>query len=319
MSADLSAPDYARRMRLIAQHDQGGRADGVQIMVQRGHAYVGHMFSQGFSVIDVRDPARPVTVAHIQAPPNTWNIHLQAHDDLMLVVNARDMFAAAEFQDERAYYSGSIGAKTGIATMGDTDARNWTAGMTVYDVSRPAEPRQIGFLPIEGGGVHRIWYTGGRWAYVSALLNGFSDYILLTIDMADSTQPREAGRFWLPGMNVAAGETPPWPDTRRCGLHHAIVHGETAYAAWRDAGMAIVDVSDRAAPRLLTHRNCRPRSAAARIIAYLCPIATCWSWSTRRCSTIRRTGSNSSGSWTSASLPIRSVSRRSRRPPKRTT
>ena len=44
-------------------------------------------------------------------------------------------------------------------------ARDWTAGMAVYDISKPAEPRQIGFMPVEGGGIHRIWYTGGRWAY----------------------------------------------------------------------------------------------------------------------------------------------------------
>ena len=56
MSVDLPQPDYARNMRLVGHCDQGGRPDGVQIMVHRGYAYVGHMFSQGFSVIDVRDP-----------------------------------------------------------------------------------------------------------------------------------------------------------------------------------------------------------------------------------------------------------------------
>ena len=58
-------------------------------------------------------------------------------------------------------------------------------------------------MPVEGGGIHRIWYTGGRWAYVSALLDGFTDYIFMTVDMADPTKPREAGRYWLPGMNIA--------------------------------------------------------------------------------------------------------------------
>src|SRR5712691_5959227 len=51
---DLPKPDYARNMRIIGHSDQGGRPDGVQIMVHRGYAYVGHMFSKGFSVIDVR-------------------------------------------------------------------------------------------------------------------------------------------------------------------------------------------------------------------------------------------------------------------------
>ena len=41
---DLPKPDYAKNMRLVGYCDQGGRSDGVQIMVHRGHAYVGHMF-----------------------------------------------------------------------------------------------------------------------------------------------------------------------------------------------------------------------------------------------------------------------------------
>ena len=76
--------------------------------------------------------------------------------------------------------------------------------------------------------------------------------------VADPAHPREAGRYWLPGMNRAAGATPSWAPTRRYGLHHAIVHGDTAYGAWRDAGLVMIDVKDRAAPKLITHRNWSP-------------------------------------------------------------
>ena len=103
---DLPQPDYARNMRIIGHCDQGGRPDGVQIMVHRGYAYIGHMFSKGFSVVDVRDAKRPRAVNYLAAPPGTWNIHLQTHGDLLLVINAKDMFAAAEFADEKAYYKG---------------------------------------------------------------------------------------------------------------------------------------------------------------------------------------------------------------------
>ena len=113
-------------------------------------------------------------------------------------------------------------------------------------------------MPVEGGGIHRIWYVGGRWAYVSALLDGFTDYIFMTVDMADPTKPRAAGRYWIPGMNLAAGETPSWPASSRYGLHHAIVHGDIAYAAWRDAGMVVIDVADREQPKLIVHRNWCP-------------------------------------------------------------
>ena len=124
---------------------------------------------------------------YLAAPPGTWNIHLQTHDDLLLVINAKDMFAAAEFADEKAYYKGQLGKVVGTAEAKPQTARDWTAGLAVYDISKPAEPRRIGFMPVDGGGIHRVWYTGGRWAYASALIDGFTDYIFITIDMSDPT------------------------------------------------------------------------------------------------------------------------------------
>jgi hypothetical protein len=257
-SQNLPRPDFVRNMKLIGHTDQGGRPDGVQVMVNKGHAFVGHMFSKGFSIIDVRDPRNPKPVKYMPAPHNTWTIHLQTHGDLLLVINARDMFAAPEFQDERKYYVGSHSDQAGEAEAAPAAARDWTAGLAVYDISSPAEPRRIGFMPIEGGGIHRIWYTGGRWAYVSAMLDGFTDYIFMTVDMADPARPQEAGRYWLPGMNTAAGEKPIWAENRRYGLHHAIVHGNTAYGAWRDGGLVMMDVSDRSKPKLIKHHNWSP-------------------------------------------------------------
>ena len=143
MSADLPKPDYAHNMRIIGHCDQGGRPDGVQIMVHRGYAYIGHMFSKGFSVVDVRDARNPRAVNYFPAPPNTWNIHLQSHDDLLLVVNAKDMFA--EFADEKAYYRGQLGKVLGTAER-KSSQRDWTAGLAVYDISKPEAPRLIGFM-----------------------------------------------------------------------------------------------------------------------------------------------------------------------------
>ena len=293
MSADLPTPDYARNMRVIGHCDQGGRPDGVQIMVHRGYAYVGHMFSKGFSVIDVRDPKNPRAVDYLAAPPGTWNIHLQTHDDLLLVINAKDMFAAAEFADERAYYRGQLGNVVGTAQRNGGDARDWTAGLAVYDISRPATPRRIGFMPVEGGGIHRIWYVGGRWAYVSALLDGFTDYIFMTVDMADPTKPREAGRYWIPGnepgrrRDARPGRRQPLrPASRDRARRHRLCrlarrrHGRDRRRRPRAA---------QARRRIATGAR---RSAAARTIACRCRIATCWSCSTRRCSTTRRTGSS---------------------------
>ena len=34
---------------------------------------------------------------------------------------------------------------------------DYAAGMTVLDISDPANPRQIGFFEVPGLGLHRIW------------------------------------------------------------------------------------------------------------------------------------------------------------------
>ncbi len=252
---DLPRPDFARNMKLIGHSDIGGRGDGLQLMVHRGHAYVAHPWSQGFSIVDVRDPKRPGAVTYVPAPANTWNIHLQTHDDLLLVINALDLFADVEtFQDERTYYTKSVGE----TVAGKKKSRSWTAGMTVFDISTPEKPRKIGQLDVDGVGFHRLWYVGGRYAYASALLDGFSDYIFVTIDLADPTRPEIVGRWWLPGMNTGAGETSAAPEGKRYALHHALVSGDTAYACWRDGGLTLLDIKNNAEPKLIAHRNWSP-------------------------------------------------------------
>ena len=126
---DLPKPDYANNMRLIGYSDQGGRPDGVQIIVVKDHAFIGHMFSQGFSVLDVSNPRQPRPVAYIKGPPNTWTLHLQAHDDLLLVVNSKDFYRDAVLMDERQYYIGSVGDKLGAQAQ-----RGYSAGFRVYDI-----------------------------------------------------------------------------------------------------------------------------------------------------------------------------------------
>ena len=68
-----------------------------------------------------RMPVAPLACS-AAAPPGTWNIHLQTHGDLLLVINAKDMFAAAEFADEKAYYKGQLGKVVGTADPSASEA-----------------------------------------------------------------------------------------------------------------------------------------------------------------------------------------------------
>jgi len=50
-------PEGARNISFVGHTDQGGRGDGVQVMVHRGHAYVGTRVSRGGSVEPRLGPA----------------------------------------------------------------------------------------------------------------------------------------------------------------------------------------------------------------------------------------------------------------------
>ncbi len=240
----------SRNITFISHCDQGGRGDGVQVMVHRGYAYIGHGFSNGITVVDVRDPKHPKPVNFLACPPNTRAHHLQTHGDLLLAVNGPSVWTMQV--NEKAYFTGS----SEDALKGKE--QTYTTGLRVYDLARPDAPREIAFMPIGGLGPHRIWYVGGRYAYVSIHFPGFSDHVLAVIDMAEPTRPQLVGKYWLPGMWTESGEAPTWPKGKRYALHHALVAGNIAYSAWRDGGLAVLDVADPTRPTLLCHRNWDP-------------------------------------------------------------
>ena len=107
------SPDAAKNIEFLGYSDQGGRPDGVQVMVNKGHAYVSHPFSAGATVIDVRDPRKPKTVAFLPVHPKSWSLHLQTFDDLLLVVEEFNFYSV--YFRESDYYGKSID--------------NWTSSM----------------------------------------------------------------------------------------------------------------------------------------------------------------------------------------------
>src|SRR5260221_2320304 len=143
----LEAP--CKNIDLVAYSDQGGRGDGVQIMVHREHAYIGHMFSNGVTVMDVSDARNPRPVNFLPTPPNTWALHLQAHDDLLLVVNAVNIYSPAIHIEKAEYYSQSFADTFGKQQL------EFTAGRGVVDnFSAAQSPRHCSFA-LKGRCSHR--------------------------------------------------------------------------------------------------------------------------------------------------------------------
>src|SRR5712691_4340928 len=192
----------ARGLELVGHTDLAGKGDGMQIMRNGDVVYVGHMgdFGVGTSVVDVSDLARPRVISQLGVPKWTHShkLHLAGYH---LLAN-----------HEQFPY------RVGVPE---------SSGLLVYDVSKPREPRQIGFLPVDGLGVHRIWWTGGRYAYASAREKPFRNGILIVVDLADPTRPRLASRWWWPGQRE--GDAERLPDDNDVGAHHVITKGDRAY------------------------------------------------------------------------------------------
>jgi hypothetical protein len=253
-----SKPELAKNIKLLGHSGLDGHGDGGQIMVHEGHAYIGHLFSSGLTIADVRDPRAPKVVGFLPSFTNTKTPHLQVHEHLLLVVEAYDFQKNPLFSQQ--YYTRSVQealSSSGVSSLGENGV-DYFGGMRLYDISEPAAPREIGAFKVDGLGIHRIFYAGGDYAYVSALLEGYTDYIFMIVDISDPTRPREAGRWWLPGMWHADGEVPTWSAGDKFALHHAIVANGMAFGAWRDGGLTVLDVKNPAEPALLSHFNAHP-------------------------------------------------------------
>ena len=240
-----------RRIRHISYSDQGGRPDGVQVMVNRQHVYVGHMFSDGVTVLDASDPRRLKPVAFFTAGTNTRTHHLQVADDLLLLANGANIVAMQSYDNMRGYFENAL-----VDSI--TSKKKFRSGLSIHDVAKPGEMREIAFLEMPGFGINRTHWTGGRYAYVSAHFDGFTDHILCVVDLNNITKPEIVARWWLPGMNRAAGEKPAAPQGKRYALHHMLTDGKLGYGSWRDGGLTVHDISDPRNPKLLSHINWSP-------------------------------------------------------------
>lgn len=211
------------RTRLVGQSDLGGAGGGMQVMLDGQWLYVGHLKDAGTSILDVSDPTRPRLVRQLAAPAHTVTPKVQLGDGLLLI-------NYEQRGRERA-------------------ARR---GFSIHDLGDPTNPRELAYYDTGGRGIHRMWFDGGRYAYVSAHLEGFRGTALVLVDIADPARPVEAGRWWIPGTWEAGGEITEAPPGLEHKVHHAIVRGDRAYVGCWDAGLAILDVSDKARPQTLS-------------------------------------------------------------------
>ena len=139
------------------------------------------------------------------------------------------------------------------------------AGIDIYDVADPANPQKLSHFDTSGPysrGAHYLWFTDGHYAYLSTGAKDFEprdqkdDQFLMIVDVSNPKEPKEVGRWWLPGTRVGdAAEPPPRVELFDAGmrLHTPTIPADQPnrlYAGWIDGGWVILDISDKAHPKI---------------------------------------------------------------------
>lgn len=132
------------------------------------------------------------------------------------------------------------------------------AGLSFYDVSDPRNPKELAFIPVAPDGKTHGLDMDDRYAYACAqYAPEVNREALLIIDYSDPKAIKPVGTWHVQGQ-VKGEQYGPLnrlgPDGQQqiIQCHEIIYYHDRIYAAWRDAGMIILDVKDRTNPKVLT-------------------------------------------------------------------
>ena len=99
-------------------------------MVNRRHLYVGHMFSNGVTILDAADPRRLKPVGFFTGGDFTRTHHLQVADDLLLLANGANIVAMQSYDNMRGYFENALADSI-------TNRKKFRSGLSIHDISRP--------------------------------------------------------------------------------------------------------------------------------------------------------------------------------------
>src|SRR6266545_1982672 len=179
------------------------------VRVYDGIAYLGGYNSPptlfGILIADVRDPKNIKPLSVIPCNPGTRCNYLRVNKEKKILIFAHDYDARGNPNRQPA------GEKT-------------KSGVSFYDVSDPAHPKELAFIPITPDGKAHGLDADDRYVY------------------ACSQFSNELNRE---GLQII-----------QC--HEIVYYNDRVYAAWRDAGMVILDVKDRSNPKLIATYDYNP-------------------------------------------------------------
>ena len=249
-----SRPDQALslNMRLIAHHELqgfGGIGEGMAMQLAkdgRRILWLAHESApKNFTAVDVSDPRAPRVVVQTELPHARMRSNsLDMVGDVMTV----------------AYQTKATGLKP--------------AGFDLFDVSTPERPKLISHFDASGAhsrGVHAVWFVDGEFVHMAAGAADFrprdpkDDQCYRIVDVRNPSRPVEVGRWWLPGTREGDAEPAPQRlepkfDTgfRAHNTNVFPQRPDRAYLGYIDGGAVILDISDKAHPKLVANWRYSP-------------------------------------------------------------
>ena len=249
-----SRPDQALslNMRLLAHHELqgfGGIGEGMAMQLARDGRrilWLAHESApKNFTGVDVTDPRAPRVVAQTELP------HAKVRSNSLDIVG--DVMAVA-YQTQ----------STGLTP----------AGFDLFDISVPEEPQLISHFDASGPhsrGVHALWFVDGEFVHMASGAADFQprhpndDQFYRIIDVRNLSRPVEVGRWWLPGTREGDSAPPPHRLDPKFDAgfraHNTNVfpqRRDRAYVGYIDGGAVILDIADKAHPKLVSRWQYSP-------------------------------------------------------------
>jgi hypothetical protein len=230
--------------KLLGHHELagfGGMGEGMSIQIApdgRRILWLAHESApKNFTAVDVSDPRNPKMVVQTDLPTSHMRSNsLETCGNIMAV----------------AYQTQKVGLKP--------------AGFELFDISVPEKPKSIAFVDRSGPhsrGVHQLWFCDGEYVHMAAGAADFEatheldDQCYQIFDVRNPSKPTEVGRWWMPGTRKGDNEPPPARHQKPAldkgnRAHNTNVYPQRpdrCYLGYLDAGMYIMDISDKSKPR----------------------------------------------------------------------